>query len=48
MNSEGQGSIQSVIDAHRRNGFVANQDFPGNLFWEELYDASPNAKGPDN
>ena len=25
-------------------GIIANQDIPGNMYWEELFHASPNAK----
>ncbi|CAG5079285.1 Oidioi.mRNA.OKI2018_I69.PAR.g9216.t1.cds [Oikopleura dioica] len=41
---EGRCSIHKVIDEYKKYGFQANQDFPGNMYWEELYHASPNAK----
>ena len=41
---EGKVSIEEVIDEYTKLGFQANQDFPGNVYWEELFNASPNAK----
>lgn len=38
---EGRASIQKVLAAYDEHGFDANQDLPGNMLWEELYDASP-------
>ena len=29
------------IEAYEKHGFDANQDLPGNVYWEELYNASP-------
>jgi len=40
----GKCSIKKVIDEYNKQGFQANQDIPGNLYWEELFHASPNAK----
>ena len=33
--------IEQVIKAYEDHGFDANQDTPGNVYWEELYNASP-------
>jgi len=41
---EGKCSIRKVIAEYHKNGFQANQDIPGNVYWEELFHASPNAK----
>ena len=41
---EGHGTIESVIEAYSREGFDTNQDFPGNIFWEDLYRAIPDCK----
>ena len=38
---EGRASIQKVLAAYDEHGFDANQDLPGNMLWEEMYDASP-------
>ncbi|CAG5079281.1 Oidioi.mRNA.OKI2018_I69.PAR.g9215.t1.cds [Oikopleura dioica] len=40
----GRCSIHKVIEEYNKHGFQANQDIPGNLYWEELFHASPNAK----
>ena len=40
----GKVGIEAVIEEYKKNGFQANQDMPGNFLWEELYNASPNAK----
>ena len=40
----GKVGIEAVIEEYRKHGFQANQDMPGNFLWEELYNASPNAK----
>jgi hypothetical protein len=40
----GKCSIKKVIDEYNKHGFQANQDIPGNMYWEELFNASPNAK----
>ena len=29
--------IEKVIEAYESHGFDANQDIPGNVYWEELY-----------
>ena len=36
------GNLKTV--EYQENNFHANQDCPGNYMWEDLYDASPNAK----
>ena len=41
---EGKVPIVEVIEEYTKLGFQANQDFPGNVYWEELFNASPNAK----
>ena len=41
---QGKVSIKNVIEEYTKLGFQANQDFPGNMYWEELFHASPNAK----
>lgn len=38
---EGKATIEKVLAAYDQHGFDANQDLPGNMLWEELYDASP-------
>ena len=38
---DGKLTIEDVIKAYKDYGFDANQDFPGNLRWEELFDALP-------
>ena len=38
---EGNATIEKVLAAYDEHGFDANQDLPGNMLWEELYDASP-------
>ena len=30
-----------MLAAYDEHGFDANQDLPGNMLWEEMYDASP-------
>ena len=37
----GTGSIDDVIATFDKNGFDTAQDFPANMNWEALYDASP-------
>ena len=37
----GKGSIEDVVAEYDKLGFDTNQDAPGNLHWEALYDASP-------
>ena len=32
---------EEVLKAYEHHGFDANQDWPGNALWEELYNASP-------
>ena len=41
---EGKIPIEDVIDEYTKLGYQANQDIPGNVYWEELFNASPNAK----
>lgn len=41
---EGRGSIKKVLDAYERNNFDTNQDFPGNIYWEELWRANGEGK----
>lgn len=36
--------ISEVIAEYQKHNFHANQDYPGNFMWEDLYNASPNAK----
>ena len=38
---EDRASITDVLDAYKKHGFDCNQDFPGNLRWEDLYRAMP-------
>ena len=38
---DGKIGIEKVIKAYEDHGFDANQDTPGNVYWEELYNASP-------
>ena len=38
---DGKLTIQDILRAYKDHGFDANQDFPGNVRWEELYNASP-------
>ena len=33
-----------IKEEYKNYGFQANQDFPGNFLWKDLYNASPNAK----
>jgi len=40
----GNCSIHKVIEEYKKHGFQVNQDVPGNVYWEALYHASPNAK----
>ena len=40
----GQTSIEEVIAEYNQHGYQANQDMPGNMYWEDLYNASPDAK----
>ena len=39
--AEGRASIESVLQKYDQLGFDANQDLPGNVLWEEMYQASP-------
>ena len=34
-------TIEDILKAYKDHGFDANQDFPGNVRWEELYTALP-------
>ena len=36
---DGKIGIEKVIKAYEDHGFDANQDTPGNVYWEELYNA---------
>ena len=36
--------IGEVLKAYDELGFDANQDYPGNFLWEELYLASPKGR----
>ena len=36
--------IERVIEEYTSRGYTVNQDHPGNIYWEELFKASPNAK----
>ena len=38
---DGKIGIEDVLKAYEYHGFDANQDVPGNIFWEELYRVSP-------
>ena len=38
---EGKINIEELLQAYEHHGFDANQDWPGNVCWEELYNASP-------
>ena len=38
---DGKLTIEDILKAYEDNGFDANQDWPGNIRWEELYNASP-------
>ena len=38
---DGNASIHQVLGAYKQHGFDSNNDLPGNMLWEELYDASP-------
>jgi hypothetical protein len=41
---DGRGTIKEVLAAYERHDFDTNQDFPGNIFWEEMYNEIPNCK----
>ena len=36
---DGKIDAKAVLDKYEEEGFDANQDFPGNFLWEELYQA---------
>ena len=38
---DGKLTIEDILKMYEDHGFDANQDWPGNARWEELYDASP-------
>ena len=38
---DGKLTIEDILKAYEDHGFDANQDWPGNVRWEELYNASP-------
>merc|ERR1712227_28815 len=40
----GKSTIKPVIEKYKKCGYQANQDVPGNFYWKDLYDASPDAK----
>ena len=42
---EGKVTIQDVIAEYDKHGFDANQDLPGNLLWEDLYNAMGSKTG---
>ena len=33
--------IEKVISEYKIHGFDVNQDLPGNIYWKDLYKASP-------
>lgn len=35
---DGRETMKNVVAAYDRNNFDTNQDLPGNVFWEEMYD----------
>jgi len=41
---DGKIPIGNVLAKYHEHGFQANQDLPGNILWEDLYNASPHAK----
>ena len=41
---KGQATIEDVISEYKNIECTVNQDWPGNMLWEELYKASPHAK----
>ncbi|CAG5098588.1 Oidioi.mRNA.OKI2018_I69.XSR.g15801.t1.cds [Oikopleura dioica] len=41
---KGQATIEDVISEYENIKCTVNQDWPGNMLWEELYRASPHAK----
>jgi len=40
----GRSSMKPVIAKYKKCGYQANQDVPGNFFWEDLFEHSPDAK----
>ena len=38
---DGKLTIEDILKAYEDHGFDANQDWPWNVRWEELYNASP-------
>ena len=38
---DGKVTIEDILKIYEDHGFDANQDWPGNVRWEELYNASP-------
>jgi len=38
---DGKLTIEDILKAYEDHGFDANQDWPGNVRWEELYNSSP-------
>ena len=47
---DGKIDAKAVLDKYKEEGFDANQDFPGNFLWEELYQArdKPKLQGLSN
>jgi len=39
-----EASINDVLETYKNINCSVNQDWPGNMLWEELFNASPNAK----
>ncbi|CBY13677.1 unnamed protein product [Oikopleura dioica] len=39
-----EASIEDVLESYKSINCSVNQDWPGNMLWEELFNASPNAK----
>ena len=37
----GKVKIEKVISEYKIHGFDVNQDLPGNIYWKDLYKASP-------
>ena len=37
----GKVKIEKVISEYKVHGFDVNQDLPGNIYWQDLYKASP-------
>ena len=39
-----EASINDVLETYKNINCSVNQDWPSNMLWEELFNASPNAK----